>query len=131
MKNPFTPDELARFTGSEERYRHAVNRNVLFTEGVMYLADRTGAYWLLDEIALTQHYDGCVYGESFQIWTLQVNADCTGRLVCDAGDGDVLYSRGIPLADFPGQGITLWFTDGTILLPSEYLSCAKRERSAA
>jgi hypothetical protein len=46
MKNPFTLDELAQFTGAEERYRHAISGNVLFSNGVMYLAERTGAYWL-------------------------------------------------------------------------------------
>jgi hypothetical protein len=47
-----TPD-LAQFTGTEQWYRHALNGEVHFTGGAKYVADHVGAYWLLDEIALT------------------------------------------------------------------------------
>ena len=49
--------DLAQFTGTEQWYRHAVNGEVHFTDGAKYVADHVGAYWLLDEIALTQLYD--------------------------------------------------------------------------
>jgi hypothetical protein len=42
---------LRQFTGSENWYRHGINRNVLFTDGAKYVADEGGAYWLLDAIA--------------------------------------------------------------------------------
>ncbi len=131
MKNPFSPNELRRFTGIEQRYRLAINREALFTDGVMYLADRTGAYWLLNEIALIQLLDDHVSAEAFQVWMLKVNADCRGQLVCEDGNGKVVYIRAMPLADFPGEGVTLWFTDNTILLPSEYSRDATQEKSAA
>jgi hypothetical protein len=120
MKTPFTPHELAKFTGTEQRYRHAINRNVLFTDGAKYVADRAGAYWLLDEIALIQPNDKRVSAEAFQVWKLRVNADRTGQLVCEDGNDNVVYTKAIPSTDFSGEGITLWFTDNTILLPSEY-----------
>src|SRR5882757_828930 len=60
---PFTLHELAQFTGTEHWYRHALNRNVLFTDGAKYVADQAGAYWLLDEIALIQHYDKHIAAE--------------------------------------------------------------------
>ena len=120
MAIPFTTQELAQFTGSEQWYRHAVNREVLFTEGVKYVADRAGAYWLLDEIALIQSHDKRVSAEAFQVWKLKVNADGSGQLVCEDDSGNVIYAKGTPSTDFPGEGITLWFVDNTILLPSEY-----------
>jgi ParB family chromosome partitioning protein len=43
--------DLNNFTGSEHWYRHGMVRNVLFTDGAKYVADKAGAYWLLDEIA--------------------------------------------------------------------------------
>jgi hypothetical protein len=46
--------DLAQFTGSENWYRHGINRNVLYTDGVQHVAERGGAYWLLDEIAIIQ-----------------------------------------------------------------------------
>jgi len=49
--------DLARFTGTEQWFRHSINSKVLYTEGTQYLAEHAGAYWLLDEIALIQPYD--------------------------------------------------------------------------
>ena len=49
--------ELAQFTGSENWYRHGINRNVLYTDGAQHVAEHGGAYWLLDEIAIIQPYN--------------------------------------------------------------------------
>lgn len=117
---PLTPDELAQFTGTDQRYRHAINRNVLFTDGAKYVADKAAAYWLLDEIALIQPCNKRVSAEGFQVWRLKANADCTGQLVCEDGNNNIVYTKALPCTDFPGEGITLWFTDSTILLPGEY-----------
>ena len=42
------PLMLAQFTGSQNFYRHSLVREVLYTEGVEYVADAAGAHWLLD-----------------------------------------------------------------------------------
>ena len=120
METPFSPNELAQFVGTEHRYRHALNRKVLFTDGVKYVAHRAKAYWLIDEIALIQLHDKRVAAEEFQVWKLRVNADCTAQLVCEDGNNTVVYTKPIPFTDFPDNGITLWFTDSTVLLPTEY-----------
>jgi hypothetical protein len=119
VKTPLTPQELEQFTGIEQRYGYAINPRVLISAGAKYVAERAAAYWLLDEIALIQ-LDKRVSAEAFQVWKLQVNTDRTGRLVCEDGEDNVVYSKTIPLTDFPGEGITLWFVDNTIHLPSEY-----------
>ena len=49
--------DLAQFTGSENWYRHGINRNVLYTDGAQHVAEHGGAYWLLDEIAIIQPYN--------------------------------------------------------------------------
>ena len=46
------PLVLAQFTGSQNFYRYGLVREVLYTEGVEYVVDNAGAYWLLDAIAL-------------------------------------------------------------------------------
>ena len=46
------PNTLAQFTGSQNFYCHSLVREVLYTEGVEYVVDNAGAYWLLDEIAI-------------------------------------------------------------------------------
>jgi len=47
-KKTLSKSDLAQFTGSENWYRHGINRNVLYTEGVQYVAEHGGAHWLLD-----------------------------------------------------------------------------------
>ena len=60
--------DLAQFTGSENWYRHEINRNVLYTDGAQHVAEHGGAYWLLDEIATIQPYNKAVAAEEFQVW---------------------------------------------------------------
>ena len=120
MTKTLDQSELQRFTGSEYWYRHALNRQVLFTDGAKYVADQASAYWLLDEIALAQRYEKAVAAEEFQCWTLTIHDNHTGTLACDDGNGDIVYTKEINFTDFPRDGIVLWCTNNTILLPSEY-----------
>lgn len=57
--------DLRQFTGSENFYRHALVRSILYTDGVQYVAETGGAYWLIDAIALAQKYDGRSQARSF------------------------------------------------------------------
>jgi hypothetical protein len=113
-------ENLCQFIGSENWYRHGINRKVVFTDGAKYVADEGGAYWLLDAIAIAQHYEKKVAGEGFQVWRLKVNEDRTASLVCDDGNNNIVYTQHIEFTDFPIDEIKFYFTDNTILLPSEY-----------
>jgi hypothetical protein len=115
-----TQDDLRQFTGSEHWYRHGLNRNVVYTDGAQYVAETGGAYWLLDEIALTQLSESRVSREEFQRWKLTVKPDHTATLVCEDGNCNPVYSKHIEFTDFPLPEISFYFTDKTILLPSEY-----------
>ncbi len=112
--------ELRQFTGSENWYRHPLIRTILFTDGAKYVADQAGAYWLLAEIALAQKYDKAIAGEGFQLWKLVVHGNNTGILICEDGNGRAVMSKPLDYTDFPQGGIELYFTNNTILLPSEY-----------
>ena len=115
-----TKADLAHFTGSETWWRHALVRDVLFTDGAKHVADAGGAYWLLDEIALAQRFEKRVAGEAFQVWKLMVMNDRTATLACDDGDGNIAFSKRIEFTDFPLDEISFYFCNNTILLPSEY-----------
>ena len=95
-------------------------RSILFTDGAKYVADSAGAHWLLDEIALAQRYVKAVVSEAFQVWKLAVNPDASATLSCEDGNGNRVYAKRIAFTDFPVEGVTLWFCNNTILLPSEY-----------
>jgi len=93
---------------------------VLYTEGAQYVAEKAGAYWLLDEIALAQAYIPQVKAEPFQVWNLTVKPNSSATLVCEDGNGKGVYSKEIEFTDFPAQGIRFFVTDNVIMLPSEY-----------
>jgi len=52
--------------------------------------------------------------------SLPSKADRTATLVCDDGNGRVVFSKQIEFTDFSLDTISLYFTNNTILLPSEY-----------
>jgi len=74
------------FTGSEHWYRHALNRDVLLTDGAKHVADEGGAYWLLDTIALLQRSNIRIAAEEFQVWKLAVLSDRTATLTREDGN---------------------------------------------
>jgi len=109
---------LQEFTGTENWYRHSINRSVLYTDGVKYLADTCGSHWLLDDIAISQ-YSPKAQKEDFQVWVLKVD-DSKATLVCEDGNGHKVYSKKIEFTDFPYPEVTIWMVDNTMLLKSEY-----------
>ena len=60
------PEIMSQFYGSEHWYRHGLVRTILYTDGVMYVADAAGAYWLIDEIALASGSSGKSPPRSFR-----------------------------------------------------------------
>jgi hypothetical protein len=114
----FNIADLDQFYGSENLYRHAIACDVTYTDGVQFLAEKAGAYWLIDEIALMQR-DPILAGEEFQVWHLLV-VGTAGHLTCDDGDGKVIYEKTITYTDFPAPGVKLYVTGGVIMLPTEY-----------
>jgi hypothetical protein len=113
------PQIMSQFHGSEHWYRHWTG-GITFTDGAKYVADAAGAYWLLDEIALAQKYVKEVAAEEFQAWTLTVNPDSTATLSCEDGNDNVVFTKTIEFTDFPPDGVTLWFENDVIYLPSEH-----------
>jgi hypothetical protein len=118
-KKTLDESDLANFTGSENWFKHWLGK-VLFTDGVKFIADSAGAYWLIDEIAINQTLPN-VRAEEFQVWVLKVDLEKRkGVLTCDDGNGSVVFSKQIEYTDFPLPEIGFYCTDGVILLPSEY-----------
>jgi hypothetical protein len=53
-------------------------------------------------------------------WKLTVNPDRTAVAIADDGNGNEILRQYIEVTDFPLDEITLFLTDRTLLLPSEY-----------
>lgn len=123
--------DLRQFTGGGDCYQHELNSRVIYTEGVRYLAEHGGAYWLIDAIA-------SYYGspqmrraiasdprlETLQFWTLTVH-DTAAQLVARADSGNEPFIlQDVPFTDFPLERVDVWAGfDGqrwTLYLPSEH-----------
>jgi hypothetical protein len=115
-----TESDLAQFSGSENWYRHGINRTVLYTDGARYVAEHGGAHWLLDAIAIAQAHVKAVEAEEFQVWTLKVNADRSALLTCEDGNGNAVYRQPVPFTDFPLAEVKFFYCNQVIHLPSEY-----------
>ena len=117
--NTLKISDLSSFTGTEQWYRHGLMRKVLYTDGVKYVADTGGAYWLIDEIAFGQAMVD-VAREEFQVWKLTVNSDQTATLSCEDGNDRVIITKKIEYTDFPMNEIVFYYRDNVLMLPNEY-----------
>ena len=116
MGHTITSSELNQFTGSENWYKHWLG--ILYTDGVKFLAEKAGAYWLIDAIA---SYQKSLKHVSFQMWTLRVKEDHSAVLqMQEDSNTPPLVEQYIEYSDFPLESIRLFFIDGVLLLPSEY-----------
>ena len=111
-----TKNELRQFTGTEQWYRHI--SGYLYTDGVLYVAQEGGAFWLVDKILFMTRAKHNL--QEFGVWKLEVNEDKSAVLVCEDGNYRELYQEKIEWADFPLNKIDLWFENGVLILPSEH-----------
>jgi hypothetical protein len=115
-----TKQDLQQFTGTMQYHRHWTG--LLFTDGVAYMAEKGGAFWLIDVIASYQRK------EPFQVWQLHVNKAAVREngdpmavvtMIEDTGQPEIVRQE-IPYTDFPLPEIKLYLIDNVLLLPSEY-----------
>lgn len=112
-------EELSQFYGSETFYRHPLFRKFVYTEGVQYLAEKSGAYWLLEYIFSNQ-MDEKIKAEEFQVWKIKVKEDNTAVIRVEDGNDNLVKQFELEFTDFPLKEFTLWFSNNTLLLPSEW-----------
>lgn len=119
--------DLEHFRGGTETWwRHPLNRNVTYTDGVKYFADNAagGAHWLLDIIATELAPFARTHGIAF----LTAASDGRRATLSLRRDSDEppLWTRDIALTDLPEGDWPLWIADGgpggtaVVMLPSEY-----------
>ena len=120
-------DSLEYFTGTQEY--HALGfpfANVVLTDGAKYLAEKAGAWWLMDVIA--SHIPS-IKNDYMAVAQLKVKGnEASFRLHDgDRGGGERTWARQrIPYTDFPLESIMLFVERDhasgwwVILLPSEH-----------
>ena len=123
--NRLSIDELQQFYGSENFYRH-FSKNLVYTDGINFLAERADCYWLIDEIAfalpkLLKKQISWFYTVDFK-----VSKRKSARIIFTDGNEIRILQKRIRLTDFPlvGERITLFLAEGAfgycLMLSSEY-----------
>ena len=115
--------DLAHFTGTTAyvRYRQG-GRTLLLTDGAKYVAEKAGAYWLMDIIALNCR-DWLLEGNGFCVVELRVTG-YEGRLRVEDGNGGLIHDQLIEFTDFPEPGLAFflqpYMDEPVLMLKSEY-----------
>lgn len=124
--------ELAQFTGDLVRYRHPFNRRVIFTPGVRHLAEKAGAFWLIDAIAShigTEPFEEAAAEDQriahMHFWSFERHRDKPSVLYAKADSPEEAFiTQEIEFTDFPLPEIHIWAAfDGehwVLYLPSEH-----------
>ena len=116
--------QLAHYTGTEQWYRHGLNKSMLFTDGVKAFADLAGAYWFLDIVA-TELNEIRKKEMFILVKLIKAPGEQGARVVCDDGDGNFLFIKNIGFSDCPVGEWKFYYNAGddvhsVLMLPSEY-----------
>jgi hypothetical protein len=100
-------------SGTVEWHKHIFGK--LFTDGVLAVAEKAGAFWLIDVVMSYRR------PEHFQVWTLTVTGSkCVVEMKLDSKTDKVQVRQRIGYTDFPEGVYEFWMVDGVLMLPSEY-----------
>ena len=111
---------LDGFIGTEQYYRHW-SGILVFTDGVKFLAEKAGAFWLIDAIASWQPKARLEPAlREFQLWELFVYENRTALLVGSRDSEDEAFRQQIEFSDFPMSYVKLYVEGEVLLLPSEH-----------
>ena len=122
-KEKLSPEQIEKsldqFCGTED-FHQTMFRNFLHTDGVKFLADQAGAYWLIDLIGSHQP---AIFkrkpraAAEFQVWKLnKTEGGAMIRAHGEDGYGNKIQiaSQRLDYTDFPLKEITLWVELGSI-----------------
>jgi hypothetical protein len=107
--------DLAGFTGTENWHTHWT-KLLTYTDGIKYLAEHYGSFWLIDAIA---SYQGQLKKEPFQLWKLTIEGD-KATLTCQSDtDAPILVKQEFIYPSIL-EDITLYVEDNVLLLTTEH-----------
>lgn len=116
---------LANCNGFENHHVHPFGRGTTYSDGVKYVAEKAGAYWLIDAIMSHQSAKVKAACDGFQHWKLTKNKTGSGaKLVCSDGGKDgnkarAVVTQRIEFTDFPLPGIEFYLENNVLMLKAE------------
>ena len=111
--------KLKDFHGTESYFKNFTG--IKYTDGVNYLAETLGAYWLIDLIGSYKNHKNI---KPFLVWRIECFETERGRQAIITAREDtnepVLIKQKISLTDFKLNEYELYCIDGVLLLKGEY-----------
>jgi len=119
--------DLSGYTGTTAYHKLSFFSKLKFTDGMAYLLNQVGAYWLGDIVASVQHKAKVQENSGFLVWRIVVK---DGKAVVDAHwdseeDGSysqdkLVYSQKINYTDFPDGTFEFYQQGDVVLLKGEH-----------
>ena len=110
---------LSNFPGTESYHKLSL-APLKCTDGIAWMAEKCGAFWLVDAIGSYQ-VESPVKGLPFQLWTLEVDTKKNGILRCrEDSNTKVLVEQMFTYTDFPLGTWKFYVCDGVLMVPGEY-----------
>lgn len=94
--------ELSGFIGTEGYHKCTMVPNYVCTDGVIHMAEKMGAFWLLDAIASYQRK------EEMQFWKLTVKGTKAELIMQEDSDKPILIKQNFSFTDFPEGEFDIW-----------------------
>jgi hypothetical protein len=120
--------ELQQFTGTEQYYYNALNKNIRYTDGFKYFLEKAECYWFL-VIILTEIINQAKKwtadeGDEFFVLRLTVSTKNTATISVRSenknGEDKIIWTKNIEFTDAPEGEWKFYLTNNVLLLPSEY-----------
>ena len=117
-------NQLATFSGTESFYKIPL-LNTVITDGIQYLANKANCFWLVTDasvVAKSLMNRSSFITVDFKKLSTEKQKILGYAAVMEYSDGNdtILEIQKYHLTDFPLETIRLFFTNNTLMLPSEY-----------
>jgi len=117
-------NNLAAFCGTESFYKIPL-LNTVITDGIQYLADKANCFWLVTDasvIAKSLMDRSPFVTVDFKKLSPEMQEALGYAAIIEYSDGNdtILETHKYQITDFPLAEIRLFFTNNTLMLPSEY-----------
>jgi len=111
-------EQLGQFIGTERWYSHWT-KLLTYTDGIKYVAEEAGAYWLIDLVA---SYQPKLKDIPFQLWVLSVDQETQSGTIYAVEDTGKphLVEQELEYTSFPLKHFEFYCIDGVMLLKGEY-----------
>ena len=94
-------------------------RRGAITQGVEEFCEENQCFWFVNVI-FSYQTEKFKEEEEFQVWKFKKDKEGGGcRVICEDGNDNILIVQKIPFTDCKQIKFKFWFTNNTVLLPSE------------